>query len=206
MIVECLVVGPFQENTFIIGCEETKEAVVVDPGDEPEKIIERLDANKLNLTRIINTHAHIDHIGAVQALREKKGAKFFVHENEIPFVEAYDQQCKFFGVKFGATPEVDGTIKEGEKIKLGKYEAEVIFTPGHSPGGLCFNFGKEIFVGDTLFFGSIGRTDLPGGDHQTLISNIKKKLLTLPEDVVAYCGHGPDTTIGREKKGNPFLI
>lgn len=206
MILECLVVGPFQENTFIIGCEETKEGVVVDPGDEPEKIIALIDSLKLNVTRIINTHAHIDHIGAVQALRERKGAKFYVHENEVPFVEAYDQQCQFFGVKFGATPEVDGTIKEGEKIKIGKLEAEVIFTPGHSPGGICFNFGKQIFVGDTLFFGSIGRTDLPGGDHEALIKNIKNKLLVLPEDTIVYCGHGPDTTIGREKKGNPFLI
>ncbi|MFA6449376.1 MAG: MBL fold metallo-hydrolase, partial [bacterium] len=155
--------------------------------------------------RIINSHAHIDHIGAVEAIRKAKSAKFLLHETEAPFVEGYDQQCRFFGVRFGDKPEIDGFLNEGDIITVGNLKAEVILTPGHSPGGLCFNFGDCVFAGDTLFYGSIGRTDLPGGDYNTLISNIKRKLLTLPPHTKVYCGHGPSTSIGSEKESNPFL-
>ncbi|HOC91801.1 MAG TPA: MBL fold metallo-hydrolase [bacterium] len=205
MIVETLEVGPFMENTFVVGCEETKEAVVIDPGAEPERILAAIDKRGLNVSRIINTHAHIDHIGAVQAIRVAKGAKFLLHETEAPFVEGYERQCQFFGVRFGDKPEIDGFLKEGDIIEVGNLKATVIFTPGHSPGGLCFNFGERVFAGDTLFNGSIGRTDLPGGSQQLLLDNIKNKLLTLPPQTVVYCGHGPATTIGHEKAHNPFL-
>jgi hydroxyacylglutathione hydrolase len=205
MIVEMLEVGPFAENAYIVGCEETKEAVVIDPGAEPERIIAAIDKLKLNVTRIINTHAHIDHIGAVEAIRKAKGAKFLLHETEGPFVEGYDQQCRFFGVRFGDKPEIDGFLNEGDTVAVGNLKAEVLLTPGHSPGGLCFNFGECVFAGDTLFLGSIGRTDLPGGDYNTLISNIKNKLLTLPQHTKVYCGHGPATFIWSEKETNPFL-
>jgi len=205
MIVEMLEVGPFMENTYVVGCEETKEAVVIDPGAEPERILAAIEKHKLNVTRIINTHAHIDHIGAVEAIRKAKNAKFLLHETEAPFVAGYDQQCSFFGVRFGDKPVIDDFLKEGETIVVGNLKAEVLLTPGHSPGGLCFNFGECVFVGDTLFAGSIGRTDLPGGSYEMLIDNIKKKLLTLPSNTKVYCGHGPATTIGREKETNPFL-
>ena len=193
------------ENTFIAGCEKTREVVVIDPGAEAERIIKVIDKAKYKVVGIINTHAHIDHIGAVQEIKEKYGVTFRLHETEIPFVEGYDQQCRFFGVNFGKRPEVDGTLKEGDVVEVGNLKAKVIYTPGHSPGGLCFDFGDHLFAGDTLFMGSIGRTDLPGGSHETLISNIKNKLLTLPPDTVVHCGHGPDTTIAREKSSNPFL-
>ncbi len=205
MIIEMLEVGPFAENAYVIGCEETKEAVVIDPGAEPERILAAAAEHKLNVTRIINTHAHIDHIGAVEAIRKAKKAKFLLHETEAPFVAGYDQQCRFFGVRFGDKPTVDGFIAEGDVIEVGKLKATVLHTPGHSPGGLCFNFGDCVFAGDTLFFGSIGRTDLPGGDYNTLISMINNKLMTLPPKTKVYCGHGPATTVGREKDGNPFL-
>jgi glyoxylase-like metal-dependent hydrolase (beta-lactamase superfamily II) len=205
MIVEMLEVGPFMENAYVVGCEETKEGIVIDPGDEPDRIIAVVDRHGLNVTRIINTHAHIDHIGAVEAIQRAKGAKFLLHETEAPFVDAYDQQCRFFGVRFGAKPAVGGFLKEGDTIKVGNYEGKVLHTPGHSPGGLCFLFGDILFAGDTLFSGSIGRTDLIGGDYNTLISNIKQKLLTLPPETKVYCGHGPATLISREKEGNPFL-
>ncbi len=205
MIIEQLEVGPFMENSYVVGCEETKEAVVIDPGAEPDKILAAAEKHGLKIIRIINTHAHIDHIGAVQEIKEKTGVEFHLHETEKPLVEAYDQQCSMFGVRFGRKPEVDGFINEGDKIKVGNLEATAIHTPGHSPGGLCFDFGEAVFVGDTLFMGSIGRTDLPGGDHKTLIDNIKNKLLVLPSDTRAYSGHGPVTTIGREKDSNPFL-
>jgi len=205
MIIETLMVGPFMENTFVVGCPDTKEAVVIDPGAEAEKIIEAIERHGLDVKKIINTHAHIDHIGAVQEIRTSQDAGFYLHETEVPFVESFDQQCSFFGVKFGEKPEVDGTLAEGDTVEVGKLKAEVILTPGHSPGGLCFNFGGHIFVGDTLFMGSIGRTDLPGGNYNTLISNIKEKLLVLPPETKVHCGHGPDTTIGSEKQNNPFL-
>jgi hydroxyacylglutathione hydrolase len=205
MIVEMLEVGPFMENAYVVGCEETKEAVVIDPGAEPERIIAAIDKHKLKVTRIINTHAHIDHIGAVEAIRKAKGAKFLLHETEAPFVESYDQQCRFFGVRFGDKPGIDGFLNEGDTITVGNLKAEVLLTPGHSPGGLCFNFGWSVFAGDTLFMGSIGRTDLPGGDYDMLIGNIKTKLLTLPPQTKVYSGHGPATTIQIEKASNPFL-
>ncbi len=205
MIVEMLEVGPFMENTYVVGCEETKEGIVIDPGDEPERILEAIDRHGLNVTRIVNTHAHIDHMGAAEAIQRAKGAKFLVHDTEAPFVDAYDRQCEFFGVRFGAKPKVDGFLAEGDVVKVGNYEGKVIHTPGHSPGGLCFHFGDVVFVGDTLFQGSIGRTDLIGGDYNALISNIKEKLLTLPPKTKAYSGHGPATQIWREKESNPFL-
>lgn len=205
MIIEMLEVGPFMENAYIVGCEETKEAVVIDPGAEHETILKAIVRLGVNVTRIINTHAHIDHIGAVQAIRKAKNAKFLLHETEAPFVEGYDQQCLFFGVRFGDKPEIDGFLKEGDTVEIGKLKAEVLLTPGHSPGGICFNFGEHVFVGDTLFNGSIGRTDLPGGNYNQLIDNIKRKLLILPPDTKAWSGHGPVTTIGREKETNPFL-
>ena len=205
MIVEMVTVGPFMENAFVVGCPETKEAVVIDPGTDAPKILEAVEKHGLKVIKIINTHAHIDHLGAVQDVKDATGAGFYLHEAEVPLAEAYDQQCQMFGVRFGREPEVDGTISEGEKIKVGNLEADTLLTPGHSPGGLCFNFGEHVFVGDSLFMGSIGRTDLPGGNYETLISNIKQKLLVLPPETVAHCGHGPDTTIGREKDSNPFL-
>ncbi len=205
MIVERLMVGGFQENTFIIGCPETKEGAVIDPGTDADLILAQIDVLGLNVTKIINTHAHIDHIGAVEAIKQAKGAKFYIHKNEEPLVKAYDQQCRMFGVQFGSEPEIDGYIEEGETVEVGNLRASVIFTPGHSPGGICFHFGERIFVGDTLFMGSIGRTDLPGGSTEMLLNNIKTKLLVLPPETIVHCGHGPDTTIGREKDSNPFL-
>ncbi len=205
MIIEQLEVGPFMENTYIVGDEETKKGIVIDPGDEADRILATIDRHGLDVDRIYNTHAHIDHIGAVQRIREAKGAKFYVHETEAAFVEGYEQQCRFFGVSFGPAPKVDGFIQEGEEIKVGSLTAKVLLTPGHSPGGLCFLFDGVVFVGDTLFMGSIGRTDLPGGSYETLISNIKNKLLVLPPETRVYSGHGPATTIEREAHSNPFL-
>lgn len=205
MIVERIAVGGFQENTFIIGCEETKEGAVIDPGMDADRIIRQIDALGLNVTKIINTHAHIDHIGAVEEIRQAKGAKFYIHKNEEPLVKAYDNQCQMFGVRFGSEPGIDGYLEEGDVVEVGNLRGKVILTPGHSPGGICFHFGERVFVGDALFMGSIGRTDLPGGNTEELISNIKNKLLTLPPETIVHCGHGPDTTIGREKESNPFL-
>ena len=206
MIAECITVGPFMANCFILGCEETKDAVIIDPGDEADRILRRVNDLGVNITKIINTHAHIDHVGAVQDVKDKLGVKFYLHKNEEFILQTYDYQCKLFGVRFGAQPEADGFLEEGNIIQVGKLEVRVILTPGHSPGGICFMTGDKIFVGDTLFAGSIGRTDLPGGSFDTLIKMIRTKLLILPAETEVLCGHGPETTIGQEKWTNPFLI
>ncbi|MEW5947602.1 MAG: MBL fold metallo-hydrolase [bacterium] len=206
MIIESLTVGPFMENVFILGCGETGEAAIIDPGAEAESILERVESLGLTVKRIIGTHCHIDHVGAVQEIREKTGAGFYIHRNELPLVESYDYQCGIFGVRLGEKPVVDGFIEEGDIITVGNVEAGALLTPGHSPGGLSFVAGDAVFAGDTLFAGSIGRTDLPGGSYDTLIRAIREKLLVLPAETRVYCGHGPETTIGREKWTNPFLV
>lgn len=206
MIIEQLEVSPFMENAFILGCEETKEAAIIDPGDEADRILSVVKALGLKTSVIINTHAHIDHIGAVQEIKEETGVKFLLHKAELPFVEAYDQQCRMFGVSFGKQPSVDGFLDEGQIVKVGNLDVKVVLTPGHSAGGLCFIVGDAVFSGDTLFAGSIGRTDLPGGNYDTLIRMIKTKLLVLPPETRVFSGHGPATTIGREARSNPFLL
>jgi len=205
MILEGLEVGPFMSNTFIAGCKETGEAILFDPGAEPERILKWVQRTGLKVKEIIATHAHIDHIGAVQELKESFGVLFRIHKNEEILVRAYDQQCLMFGIRFGKEPKIDSFIEDGEEIKIGAVTGKAILTPGHSPGGLCFSFPGKVIVGDTLFNQSIGRTDLLGGDYNMLIKMIRTRLFTLPDDTEVYCGHGPDTTIGSEKKFNPFL-
>lgn len=208
MILECLEVSPFMENAYIAGCEQTREAAVFDPGDEAGRIIDAAKRLDLSITQIIATHAHIDHIGAVSELKEKLGVPFKIHRNEEILVKAYEQQCRLFGIRFGTEPGIDAFIEEGEEIRIGNLTARALLTPGHSPGGLSFLFEgapNRIIVGDTLFMASIGRTDLIGGDLNTLINNIKTKILSLPDDTEVYSGHGPMTTVGREKRFNPFI-
>lgn len=209
MIIRQLEVSPFMENAYIVGCEQTRQAVIFDPGDEAPRIAAEAQRLDLSVKEIIATHAHIDHIGAVKALKDMLGVPFRLHKNEEILVKAYDQQCRMFGIQFGSEPGIDGFIDEGDEIAIGEFKARALLTPGHSPGGLCFYFEGSpgsIIVGDTLFMGSIGRTDLIGGDMKTLISNIKNKILTLPADTQVYSGHGPMTTVGRELKTNPFLL
>ena len=209
MILKQLEVSPFMENAFIVGCEQTHKGVIFDPGDEAPKIAAEAERLGLTIVEIIATHAHIDHIGAVQPLKEMLGVPFRVHRNEEILVKAYDQQCSMFGIRFGSESKIDGFLEEGDTVAIGNLRAKVLLTPGHSPGGLCFLFEgtpNRIIVGDTLFMGSIGRTDLIGGDMRVLITHIKTKILSLPDDTEVYSGHGPMTTVGREKKTNPFLL
>lgn len=206
MIVRQIVVSPvFASNCFLVGCEKTKEALVIDPGDQPEMIMREAGGLGLEITLIIATHAHIDHIGGAEKIRSEKKVEFRLHRHEAPLAEAFDQQCEFFNIRCGEKPKIDGYIDENDEIKVGEYTGKVISTPGHSPGGVCIYFPGHLFAGDTLFQGSIGRTDLPGGSYDQLIGNIKEKLLVLPPDTIVHCGHGPDTTIGHEKSRNPFL-
>jgi len=206
MILKGIEISSMGVNCYIIGCEETKEVAVIDPGGNPRAILKLLEDEDLKAVYIINTHGHIDHIGANKAVKEATGAKILIHESDAQMlVNSVSNLSFMMGTKV-TSPPADEFIKEGDVIKIGNtVELEVIHTPGHSPGGVCLKIGNIIFVGDTLFQGSIGRTDFPGGSYEQLIKNIKEKLFCFDDDVVCYPGHGPATTIGFERKNNPFL-
>ena len=205
MWLQGLVVGPLLVNCYVVACDETKEAVVIDPGDNAPEILSLLRENDLRLTRIINTHAHFDHVGAVQELKEACGVKFYLHRDDVPILDAYEAQLAFFGLKAGPKPEVDGFLEEGDRITFGTVTLRVLHTPGHSPGSVSFAGDKAVFCGDLLFAGSIGRTDLPGGDYQTLIESVRTKIFPLGDEVTVCSGHGSLTTVGRERVSSPFF-
>jgi len=206
MILKGIEFAAMGENCYIVGCEETREAAVIDPGGDAPAILRLLEEENLKAVYIINTHGHIDHIGANRAVKAATGAKILIHENDAEMLEnAAANFSLMMGTKV-TSPPADQLIAEGDIIKVGNtVELEVIHTPGHSRGGVCLKVDKIIFVGDTLFQGSIGRTDFPGGSYPQLIQNIKEKLMCYDDDVVCYPGHGPGTTIGRERKTNPFI-
>lgn len=218
MIIDEITVTAFQQHTRIIGCEETKHAICIDPGDEAERIVEMLDARGLTLQAIALTHAHLDHVGAVAALKElQPRATINLHQGDEFMYRALPEQPSWIGIPraqwaalgfvFEEPPPVDHYWTDGEKYGVGRLEFEVLHCPGHTPGHVVLYEPNEraVFVGDVLFAGSIGRTDLPGGSTEQLLNSIKSKLLTLPDDVKVYSGHGPVTTIGEERLTNPFL-
>lgn len=205
MIVKSLEVGPIMANCYILGCEKTKEAVVIDPGGDSDRILMTLAEKELKVKYIINTHGHFDHVGANKKMKEVTGAPIMIHAEDEPMLAQLDRAAASFGLSAENSPDADKNIGDGDEISFGKITLKVIHTPGHSKGGISLYTKGYLFVGDTLFAGSIGRTDLPGGDYNTLISSIKEKLFVLPQETVVYTGHGPETTISREKKSNPFL-
>ena len=205
MILKTLLVGPLETNCYILGDEKSKEAVVIDPGGDFEEIEKQLKKLKLKVKYIVLTHGHFDHTGALAQLKKATGAEVLIHAEDASMLSPTGQAQPFF-MESGKDPcAADGTLKEGDKIQFGENSLEVLHTPGHTPGGISLLIDKMIFVGDTLFCGSIGRTDLPGGSFQELIDSIKMKLLTKGDDYLIYPGHGPTTTIGEERKNNPFL-
>lgn len=205
MIIKKLPVGPIMANCFILGCEETRKAAVIDPGDETDKILLTLASEQLTVEQIINTHCHFDHAGGNKKMKDATGAPLVLHALEIPVLENLESSAARWGLAMEASPAPDRTVADGDTITFGNIALKVIHTPGHSPGGICLQAGDVLFAGDTLFAGSIGRTDFPGGDHQTLLSSIREKLFSMDDDVRVYCGHGPETTIGVEKRTNPFV-
>ena len=205
MIIKELAVGPLMANCFIAGCEETKEAVVIDPGGEADRILLSLAQSELKVKYIINTHGHFDHVSANGKMKEATGADLLIHPLDAPMLGMLSSNAAAFGISVENSPACDRTIEEDESVSFGKFTLKVIHTPGHTPGGISLYSDGIIFVGDTLFAGSIGRTDFPGGDFDTLISSIKTKLFKLEDDVRVLSGHGPVTSIGQEKRFNPFV-
>ncbi len=205
MLIRAIPVGPLQVNCFIVACSKTRDAMVVDPGDEGQKILDILRKEKLQLKIVVNTHGHFDHIGANRLLVEETNAELLIHEKDVPLMGQAAQHAALYGLTTTPSPEPTRTLAGGDRFKVGELEVTVIHTPGHSAGGICLLVGDHLFSGDSLFAGSVGRTDLPGGDHSALIDGVKKRLMVLPEDTVVHPGHGPDTTIGEEQRSNPFV-
>jgi glyoxylase-like metal-dependent hydrolase (beta-lactamase superfamily II) len=206
LIVKQLPVGPIQANCYLVGCEETKHGVVIDPGEEAERILAEIKNAGLTIKYVLNTHAHFDHILANGPLVEATGAPLALHPLDLPLLKA-GGGAVFFGLEASVGPEPDLELAEGDTISFGTHTFEVLFTPGHSPGHVSFYEAKAgiIFDGDVLFAGGIGRTDLPSGNYETLIASINEKLMVLPDETVVCSGHGPMTTIGQERVSNPWL-
>lgn len=205
MLVDHLVVGMFMENSFLVACPETREGVLIDPGDEAERIAEWVARHGVTPVRILNTHAHIDHVGAVAELKREYGIPFALHKGEGRNLAQLAAHAAVFGLSAPEQPEVDEWLTDGAVYRFGNASLTVLETPGHTAGGVSFVGDGFVIAGDTLFAGSIGRTDLPGGDFETLRRSIRDGLFALPPETVVHCGHGPSTTIGGEKRSNPFV-
>jgi hydroxyacylglutathione hydrolase len=206
MRITCKVVGPLATNAYIVSCSETRKAVIIDPGGDPHIIIRCISENRLEPIEIVSTHGHSDHIAAVATLKREYGIGFALHEADREMVKLSVREAPFWGMGSIEEPGIDRTLGGGDEIHVGNARGTILHTPGHSPGGISLVFDHFVVVGDTLFNRSIGRTDLHGGNFEVLLSSIREKIFTLPDETIVYCGHGPQTTVGDEKRENPFLI
>lgn len=228
MILEAAAVGPFFKNGYVVGCERTRKAVFIDPGDEVEQLLDFLRTEELNVTHILLTHAHVDHVSGLAEAKRALGAPIYLHKDDLFLYQNAVRTGMMFGLTVEEPPPVDvfydlATSSESPRaesrgegegpIVFGDYQVRVVHTPGHCPGGVCLAISKSgdttpphLFVGDTLFAGSIGRTDLPGGDYETLLAAITGTLFRFPDESIVHSGHGPETTIGRERTTNPFVL
>ncbi|MFQ5693681.1 MAG: MBL fold metallo-hydrolase [Nitrospinota bacterium] len=206
MILECLTVGLFEENCYLLGDEGSGEAILFDPGDEADRILEALARHGLTLTRIINTHGHIDHVGAVGRIQRETGVDFYLHEADLFLLDGLQENAAMYGIGPLEPPRVTHHPREGDTFRLGGLSFTAVHMPGHSPGSLGYLFPDRLIGGDVLFAGSIGRTDLPGADPETLMETLRTKVLTLDDALVVHPGHGPATSIRQERATNPFLI
>lgn len=207
MIVKGLVVGPVAANCYIIGDEKSNEGAIIDPGGDAKEILRVVRETGLEIRLIIATHGHFDHNAGMKRLKEELDADFLLHEEDLLFVRRSKKSAMNWGIHIDQVPDPDGFINDGDVLKLGALELKVIHTPGHSPGGISIYIESEnaVFSGDTLFLGSVGRTDFDGGSMEILVRSIKEKLYTLPDSTVVFTGHGPQTTIGDEKMQNMFV-
>jgi glyoxylase-like metal-dependent hydrolase (beta-lactamase superfamily II) len=205
VIIHKLAVGPIMANCFIVGCEESREAAVIDPGAEVPRILEAVEKAQLSVKVIINTHGHFDHVGGNRALKAHTGAPLLIHPLDAPMLSRLAEMAGAFGMRSENSPPPDRMVEDGDIIAVGRLTLEVIHTPGHTPGGISLAAPGRVFVGDTLFQGSIGRTDFPGGDFDALLQSIRTRLFPLGDEVTVYTGHGPETVLGQEKRFNPFV-
>lgn len=208
MIHEIFAVGPLQCNCSVIADESTREAMVIDPGDEIERVLEIVRRHGLTVKQIVVTHAHIDHVGGAQKLKTATGAPILMNQNDHALLKMLDVQAAWIGVRPPGAVAIDASIGDGDKVKAGALEASVLHTPGHSEGSVCLYFEpeKKLIAGDTLFAGSIGRTDLPGGSFEKIMRSLHDRVLPLPDETIVVPGHGELTTIGEERRSNPFLV
>lgn len=217
MILQVRAVPPFMKNGYVLGCEMTRQAVVIDPGDEVDQLLDVVERNSLKVTAILLTHAHVDHVTGVARAKQVLDAPVWLHQADNFLYEGVVQQGLMFGFRVDPQPPIDHFYAGNQKLRFGEYEISVHHTPGHCPGGVALAVNGDprtagptdrrvLIVGDTLFAGSIGRTDLPGGDAETLLRSIREVLFSFPDGTPVYSGHGEPTTIGREKQTNPFLL
>lgn len=200
-----MVVGALETNCFLVYCEETQECAIVDPGAEGDKIFALISEKAFKPVVILNTHGHIDHIGANRDMKERFNIPLRIHSLDSPMLGETQQSELSFFLQASTSPPADSFFEEGDKIEIGKFSLDVIHTPGHSPGSVSFVGDGFLLSGDTLFCQGVGRTDLPGGNWEEMVSSVKNKIFTLPEEMVVLPGHGPSTSIGREKNTNPFI-
>ncbi len=205
MILKKLVVGPLASNCYIIGSESSKEGMIIDPGDEAEVILRNVKDLELEIRSIVLTHGHIDHIGALKEVKKATGAEVAIHTDEAKSLQE-QSLSKLLGLSYPTPLPADRLLKDGDSMDIGDLHFSVLHTPGHSPGGICLLGEGVVFSGDSLFNYGIGRADLPGSNYSQLMNSIHTKLMTLPDNTIVYPGHGPDTTIGAERSGNPFLL
>ncbi len=208
MIHEILPVGPLQCNCSIVGDEQTKEAMVIDPGDEIDEVLAIVQRHGLTVKQIVITHAHIDHIGGAAKLKRVTGAPVLLNANDQALLKMLDVQATWLGMRPPENTTIDSSVTTGDTLRTGSLAADVLHTPGHTEGSICLYFAaeKKLIAGDTLFAGSIGRTDLPGGSYQKIMSSLRGPVLALPDETIVVPGHGPLTTIGDERETNPFLV
>jgi glyoxylase-like metal-dependent hydrolase (beta-lactamase superfamily II) len=202
-----LAVGPFAANCYVVGSSTTRQGMIIDPGAEAGTILKTVQQTGLSIFSIVLTHAHIDHVGALREVQHSTGAQFAIHEAEKGLaLSAPIRMLTSLGISpVKSPPRPDRLLKDGDRIDIGDLSFEVLYTPGHTAGGICLSGHGVVFSGDTLFKFGIGRTDFPGMSHERLIESIREKLMVLPDDTIVYPGHGPPTTIGDERRGNPFL-
>lgn len=206
MIVKKLVLGPLATNCYIVGSESSKEGMIIDPGAEANQILSSVKGSGLDIKFIVLTHSHIDHIGALKEIKGATGAEVAIHTDDAQALKGQEPSLgAMFGFSYPSPPPPDRLLGDGESIDIGDLRFSVLHTPGHTPGGICLLGEGIVFSGDTLFNYGVGRADLPGGSYSQLMDSISTKLMTLPDTTIVYPGHGPDTTIGTERQGNPFL-